>query len=863
MNSERQIFPGPGAGPAVSRRSFVLLTGATGAAALVGGAPVASAAPARPAPPGPLTTAQSLGVNATGYDRRMTDAEIPGLLRQAGIGLIRYPGGGNADGFDWRTDGPFTWPLFVQLDQQVGAAPLITVNYGQTALGPAVAADWAADAVRRPGWDSRTALWVLGNEGYGPWEIDEHPDSHTPQSYAQHAREYFEAIHRADRSARVGFPMTIDRDVAAGTGTWVPDPDRWNRTVLSANRDQVDWIDFHWYPVFGVPVLSNAQIFETVRRIPGAMRYLAGVIAESGSRAPVFVSESNISQSEIVYNAQPVAALYAAATALTFLSHGAHSFLWWQVHNTDDMNGDFGFLSDGTGSPGPSATTLSAPARAGDRQLRVTSTDGFHYGHRFTIGSGAGQESRKITAIGGGTVLSAPAAAGSRTIHVGAVVPFAPGTEITIGSEATAERGTVKTVGTGAGAAALAAPAAPGDRTLYIVGEGMGGQSIPVFMPISLAPGAQVVVGSGADAETVTVASVGTSSSLATTTVAPVSPGEKTVYVAETANTNTGVAHYVGDLMTVGDGVRGESGVIVAVGTAAAAPTTVATGTRAGDGSVRLAQSANITLGHAIQLGTGAATERVTVRAVGTDGTLYLTTPQRFAHAAGTAARDLGTGITLDRALRQPHPAGSAARDAGSGLRLTAPVRRRHAGGDQVMTEGTGVTLSGPLTRSHATGEPASSSGITFTPPLSAAHPEGTPVNETGLREPPPNTPMPAFWGYVLTSELTRPGARITALDSPLSSVLAFGSTRPGTTAVMLINTDDAAAVTASVAGLASSGPVRTLRYGLTGPVITESATSLAEVRRGLALASESITVLVAASTQDGQALTLRATEAS
>ena len=48
----------------------------------------------------------------------------------------------------------------------------------------------------------------------------------------------------------------------------------------------------------------------------------------------------------------------------------------------------------------------------------------------------------------------------------------------------------------------------------------MGGQSIPVFRPVGLAVGGEVRVGSGASAETATIAAIGTSSSLGTTSVA-------------------------------------------------------------------------------------------------------------------------------------------------------------------------------------------------------------------------------------------------------------------------------------------------------------------------------------------------------
>lgn len=311
-----------------------------------------AAAVQRPNPDGSFTmTPQSLGVNGSNSDARMRDAVVPGLLHDAGIGLVRYPGGSQADFFNWAAStGNLTWSQYETMTGQEGGAPLITVNYGQNTVGgipgPQSAANWVSSALSSfPNYSDATARWVIGNDGYGSWEFDQHPDPHTPHSFAANALPYMQAMHAADPNVRVGVPMTIERDVSAGTGTWVADPDLWNRTVLCQDASQVNWVDFHWYRVFGIRVVSNAQIFQTVRRIPGAMQYLQSIGDQCDPGAPIITSETNISQSEVVYNAQPVAALYAAATALAFLSHGASSYLWWQVFNSDNMNGEFGFLS--------------------------------------------------------------------------------------------------------------------------------------------------------------------------------------------------------------------------------------------------------------------------------------------------------------------------------------------------------------------------------------------------------------------------------------------------------------------------------------------------------------------------------------
>ncbi|WP_034270550.1 hypothetical protein [Actinospica robiniae] len=939
LNRRALLGMGAAAGGAVALTGLVKQPASAAESATQRGGPTARSAAMGPNSDGFTMTAQALGVNTTSGDQNFADPVVPGLLTAAGIGRIRYPGGSGADYVNWMAPtAALPWPQYMELLAQIGAAPMVTVNYGSLNQGPDAAAAWVASALTFPNYDAKTAVWLLGNEGYGTWELDQHSDPHTPQSYATNARPYFEAMHRVDPATRVGFPMTIDRTVAGGTGTWVADPDLWNRTVLKQNADQIDFVDFHWYPVFGIPVLSNAQLFETVDRIPGAMRYLQSIISEYAPNSPVVVSESNVSQSEIVYNAQPVAALFAVATALKWLSVGAESYLWWQVHNSDNMNGDFGFLSNGTGTPGPSATTLSAPAVAGARNIAVTDPTGFHYGHQFTLDTGSAVESRKITALPGNTTLSAPAAKGARVIKVtdtsslttvGATTDydqfFAPGTPVVIGSGTSAESHVVEAVGTGASTAALAAPAVAGDKTIRIVGTGMGGQSIPVFMPTGFATGATVTIGSGSGAETATIAAVGTSSSLGTSLAAPASAGDTVLYVVAVNDSNTGVANYVGDPITIDADSAEEVRTITLVGSSASAPTATVLPVKPGDRTVYLASVAGITVGHPLMIGTGSQLQIVSaVAAVGSQTTVSLAAPAApgatnlkvasttglfaghpvtvdtgasfetsiiqnvgsagaagtgvtlssplalshpagasvvdigtgvnlsrpiaAAHPAGVPVVDLGTGISVSAPLKKNHAAGAATRDAGSGLTLTTPLKRNHATGEVAATDGTGITLTAPLTTGHAAGDGIVSTGITFTPALSAPHPGKTTVNESGLKEPSLDTPLPAYWGFVLASLMTKPGACLTEITpSSTSTVRAYASYLDGTESICLINTDDVSPVTLAIEGLTRNGTLKTYDYGLLNPSIAEGTASFADAGDGLLLSPESIKVIVGA----------------
>jgi alpha-L-arabinofuranosidase len=171
---------------------------ASAGAILAVAAATAAAAPAgADTLPVPLSDAP-LGLNTAPWDyiyAANTSAGggvdvIQPLLKAARIDMLRYGGGSYADYYDWQTNtniqncvpddatASFTSACsssdsldFSQFSQQaraIGAQSFVTVNYGSGT--PALAASWAAQAKSTPGED--VALWEVGNETYGCWEVD-------------------------------------------------------------------------------------------------------------------------------------------------------------------------------------------------------------------------------------------------------------------------------------------------------------------------------------------------------------------------------------------------------------------------------------------------------------------------------------------------------------------------------------------------------------------------------------------------------------------------------------------------------------------------------------------------------------------
>lgn len=304
---------------------------------------------------GAAVTGTALGINTASWDGYLLNAAVPGLLRQIGTGMLRYPGGSWGDVYNWQTNTvngqtqSADYQHFAAVANQVNANQLLTVNYGSGT--PDLAAAWvrAADAI--PGNTPR--LWEIGNENYGPWETDDHPDPHTPQSYVTNATPFVTAMRQADPATRIGIPYVLTASQAAGTGTGVPDPQGWNKTLLAAMGHSINYVDVHWYPFYGSPDLSPAQLMAPIRTIPAVMHSIRATLDQYAPQAQVVIGEASISQTPLPQDMQPIAALNAAATTLEWLSQGASSVDWWDLHNYGSTQGDFGVLSSGTNDEPP------------------------------------------------------------------------------------------------------------------------------------------------------------------------------------------------------------------------------------------------------------------------------------------------------------------------------------------------------------------------------------------------------------------------------------------------------------------------------------------------------------------------------
>ena len=126
----------------------------------------------------------ALGVNDAIWDAELGTPAVADLLKDAGVQMIRYPGGSYADIYHWRdhtAPGGYVAPgtdfdTFMASVRRTGAQPMIIANYGTGT--PEEAADWVRYANITKGYDA--TYWTIGNENYGnghygaAWEADNH-----------------------------------------------------------------------------------------------------------------------------------------------------------------------------------------------------------------------------------------------------------------------------------------------------------------------------------------------------------------------------------------------------------------------------------------------------------------------------------------------------------------------------------------------------------------------------------------------------------------------------------------------------------------------------------------------------------------
>jgi hypothetical protein len=252
--------------------------------------------------PGAAFTRDQLGANMlVSVPESGEPAYLP-LLKTAGIGLLRWPGGDAADQYQWQTNSwsacspyldypPSKDNAFDRWMSRV-AKPLhadvaITVNYGSNATcssggDPSVAAAWVDHA--NNAMHDGIRYWTIGNEQYFE-NTNTWPGPHNGATYGRRvAALYYPMMKAEDPGIYVGI------DLAFGNATYTIDRDLWDDAALRLAK--YDFVEMHYYPFYNNLDNDGALLSTWSDQIGANFAGARKLLAKYGhASAPIFLGE--------------------------------------------------------------------------------------------------------------------------------------------------------------------------------------------------------------------------------------------------------------------------------------------------------------------------------------------------------------------------------------------------------------------------------------------------------------------------------------------------------------------------------------------------------------------------------------------
>jgi hypothetical protein len=336
---------------------------------------------------------EGMGVASAVYDNILTSAGTGNSISNAGIKIIRYPGGSYADAFHWQNyvgcDNIYlasgnTFDNWINNTViPAGAKAIITVNYGSNltcdgGTDPTEAAAWVnyANNTRKLG----IKYWEIGNEvggngyyGGSGWEYDLHypydgnrnlQPALSPAAYGSNSLVIINAMKVQDSTIKCGIGFDQGRV-------------SYNAAALPPVANVLDFVIIHWYPGG-----TDAQQLQSCLQIPGGVADCRSQIGQNiGSRSNLVGIAVTETGSGVLGGGS---AEYAADTLLTWIENGAINVDYQELHS--------GFLASGT--PGIANNSLLGPAygakmarllaAVGDTMLQITSSTSSLHVHATT-----------------------------------------------------------------------------------------------------------------------------------------------------------------------------------------------------------------------------------------------------------------------------------------------------------------------------------------------------------------------------------------------------------------------------------------------------------------------------------------------
>lgn len=289
------------------------------------------------------------------------------LLREMGATIVRMPGGSLSDEYHWNSNTTLsnTWQWaasfsdMVRVVTNVGAQAFVVVNYGSGT--PEEAAAWVrhANVTNQLGFK----YWEIGNECYGTWETDTNALAHHAYTYAVRAADYIAQMKAADPTIKIGVVVVPGEDAYANDYTDHPvvNPRTgqthygWTPILLATLKSlnvTPDFLAHHHYPEYTDPNNSanssdnDLTLLQSTGNWAADAASLRQMITDyfgaGGESLELVVTENNSdSGAQGRQSTSLVNGLYYADSLGRLLQTEFHGFVWWDLRNGTDTDGNF------------------------------------------------------------------------------------------------------------------------------------------------------------------------------------------------------------------------------------------------------------------------------------------------------------------------------------------------------------------------------------------------------------------------------------------------------------------------------------------------------------------------------------------
>jgi len=300
------------------------------------------------------------GVNTAVWDNNFTSATCKNLIAQGGYKAFRFPGGSLSDGYHWATNttDQNTWTWATSFDDFASIAVpttrgqcVITTNYGTGT--PQEAAAWVQYSNVTKGYGMK--FWEVGNECYGGWEEDAQARAHDPVIYANRFAAYYQAMKAIDPTIQVGAVANPGEDSFANYADEVVTNPRtgvqhsgWTPVMLATLAGlgvTPDFIVYHRYPEYVIDCDFTLLVCNSswATDMADLRQQLKDYLGSANTRTQLMCTENNADAgTEGKQMCSLVNGIFFADTFGTVLQTECNSFLWWDLINGQNYNGDNG-----------------------------------------------------------------------------------------------------------------------------------------------------------------------------------------------------------------------------------------------------------------------------------------------------------------------------------------------------------------------------------------------------------------------------------------------------------------------------------------------------------------------------------------